>query len=171
MGPSSYFVKIRKRTIAISPLSPTPSPYTLTPFPWQTDTNYATLDLVEALNRNYDDVHQQMCMMTKHISYSSTMFHHALFNDPHGNERIATTLTPTNLKTQYLYLSTSWDSCINEGKIHRVPIFPLANELTYPGDNEYRQYFNDTAVLQRTTSRHLIRKSRILINQGLSISS
>ena len=112
-----------------------------------------------------------MCMMTRHISYSSTMLHHAIFNDPHGNERIATILTPTNLKTQYLHPRTSWDSCINEGRIYRVPIFSPANELTYPGDNEYRQYFNDTAVLQRTISRHLIRKSRILINQGLSISS
>ena len=34
------------------------------------------------------------------------------------------------------YLSTSWNSRIDEGKEYQVPILPRANELLYPGDND-----------------------------------
>ena len=104
MGPPSYFVKIRKRTIASlpPPLSPTPLPHTLTPFPWQTDTNYATLDLVEALNWNYTT-------STSKCAWRQSTFriHHVLsrtLQQPTWQWTINKNLTSTNLKTQYLIL-------------------------------------------------------------------
>ena len=171
MGPPSYFVKIRKRTIAILPPPPKPNSPSLYPdsLPMTNRHELRNTWSCRSIQLELHNVHQQMCMTTKHISHPPCLITHSS----------ATNMAMDDKQEPYFnqsedaisYLSTSWNSRINEGKDYRVPILPLANELPYPGDNEYRQYFNDTAVLQRTTSRHLIRKSRILINQGLSISS
>ena len=110
-----------------------------------------------------------MCMTTKHISHPPCPITHSS----------ATNMAMDDKQEPYFnqsedaisYLSTSWNSRINEGKDYRVPILPLANELLYPGDNNTDNTSTTLPFFNGPLSSPYFRKSRILITQGLSIST
>ena len=131
MGPPSYFVKIRKRTITIlPPIKPNPLPHTLTPFPWQTDTELRNTWSCRSTQMDLHNVQEQMC------SIFST------FRNHHVSSRTCQRPTwqwtaPTLLQLIWnaiSHLSTSMNSRSNGGKEYQVPISPRENELLHHGD-------------------------------------
>ena len=101
MGPPSYFVKIRKRTIAIlppPPLSPTPFP---TPWlPSHDKLTRTTQHLILSKHSNGTTQRPRADVQhLKHVSHSPCLTSHSSATNMAMDD---INLTSTNLKTQYL---------------------------------------------------------------------
>ena len=168
MGPPSYFVKIRKRTITIlPPIKPNPLPYTLTPFPWQTDTELRNTWSCRSTQMDLHNVQEQMCS-----TFSTFRIHHVSSRTRQRPTWQWT--TPTLL--QLIWRRNISSQYFDEQPHQRRKRIPSTNttprkRITLSWWQQYRRYFNDTAVLQWKTFVTLLPKSRILITQGLSIST